>query len=70
MKDEPIISIELVEDMKDLVKFNEDVQIEKSVEEKLNSLGNDDLIKVTKELGSLKIKDIELVNEELLKKEL
>ena len=62
--------IELAEDLKDLIKFNPDVKASDDIKEKIKKFDDDNLIKVTKECGSLIIKDVEHVTEELLKKDL
>ena len=64
------VAIELADDIKKLVKFNEDVDIIQSLKDKLDKFDDDDMVKITKEIGSLKITDLELVNEELLEREL
>ena len=65
-----IIDVSLGEEVKKLLKFNSDLKVTPELKEKIYSFPNDELIKVTKEIGSLKITDAELVTEELLQKEL
>ena len=67
---EPVISIELAEDMKHLLKHNTDVVITDTLQQQIIDSDNDDLLKITKEFGSFKITAVELVTEELLDKEL
>ncbi len=65
-----IIDVDLAEDIKNLVKLNSEVEVIAAVKQKIEEFNNDDLVKVTKEIGSLKIIDVELLDEELLAKEL
>lgn len=65
-----IIDIDLAEDVKQLLKINEDIEISNELKSKINSFNNDDFLKVTKAIGSLKILDAELVDDELLTREL
>ncbi len=65
-----IIDIDLAEDVKQLVKVNEDIQISAELKNKINNFSNDDFLKVTKCIGSLKILNVELVDEALLAEEL
>lgn len=66
----PIISVELAGDVKELVAKNPDVKIDEPLNDKLIGFDNDVLVKVTKEFGSLKISGIDEITEELLEKEL
>lgn len=65
-----IIDIDLAEDVKQLLKVNEDIEINNELKSKINNFNNDDFLKVTKAIGSLKILDAELVDDELLTREL
>ena len=65
-----IIDIDLAEDVKQLLKINEDIEISNELKSKINSFNNDDFLKVTKAIGSLKILGAELVDDELLTREL
>jgi len=60
------VSIELAEDVKNLVKFNSDVKVEEHIKRKIFSFQDDDILVVTKEVTPLKIIDVELVDEKLL----
>jgi len=62
------ISIELVEDVKELVGSNLDVKISDELKNKLDGFGSDELVEIKKEIGSLKITNIELVTEESVKR--
>lgn len=65
------VDIDLAEDVKGFVLCNNDVTCNNELKEKILDYDNDDLLKVTKEIGSFtKILSVELVNEELLAKEL
>jgi len=59
------VSIELAEDVKNLVKFS-DVRVEEHIKRKIFSFQDDDILVVTKEVTPLKIIDVELVDEKLL----
>lgn len=65
-----IVAVELASDVKGLIQWNPDVQISKELKQKLSEFQDDDLIKVKKEIGSLKITHVEKVTEELLEREL
>ncbi|MBU3958161.1 MAG: hypothetical protein KKB25_03735 [Nanoarchaeota archaeon] len=65
-----IIDIDLAEDVKQLLKVNEDIEISGELKGKINAFDDDDFLKVTKAIGSLKILDAELVDDELLTREL
>jgi len=65
------VSIELAEDVKNLVKFNSDVKVEGHVKHKILGFQDDDILEVTKQFSPfLKIIDVKLVDEKLLEKEL
>jgi hypothetical protein len=65
-----IIDVDLALDVKNLVNINKEVKISEELNKKLQCYDDFDLLKVTKLLGSLEIGDIEIVDEELLQKEL
>ena len=64
------IEVELASDVKKLIKINQDVQIEESLKNEIINYDDDDLLKVTKEFGSLKIKAVEPITDALLSKEI
>lgn len=65
------VDIDLAEDVKGFILCNSDVTCDKRMKDKILAFDNDDLLKVTKEIGSFtKILDVELVDEALLTKEL
>ena len=70
MEVKQLISIELAEDVQNLIKFNKDVEIDAKLKEDIESFDSCELIKLTKEIGSLKIKGAEIVDDELLEREL
>jgi hypothetical protein len=66
-----IVDVDLASDVKGFIEINDDVECEEALKEKINAADNDDLLKVTKEIDSFtKILKVEVVDEELLKKEL
>lgn len=65
------VDIDLAEDVKGFVLCNSDVTCDEEMKAKILAFDNDDLLKVTKEMGSFtKILKVELVDEALLAKEL
>lgn len=66
-----IIDIDLAGDVNEFIKINEDVDITPELKTKIENFDNMDLVKVTKQIGSFtKILNVELVDDELLEKEL
>lgn len=65
----PMISMDLAGDIKSLVILNPDVKINENLKSRLNTYDDYDLVKITKEFGSFKITNLELVTEELIKKD-
>jgi len=66
-----IIDIDLAEDVKEFVSQNNEVQIEGDLKQKINGADNDELLKITKYIGSpTKIVNVEIVDDVLIEKEL
>lgn len=64
------IDIELAIDVKNLVQVNTDVTVSPELKAQILKYDDDELLEVTKIFGSLNIVNVEVVNEELLKKKL
>lgn len=66
-----IIDIDSAKEVKQLIEINDDIEIAPELEKQVNAFDDDDLLKVTKTIGSFtKILAVELVTEELLQKDL
>ena len=53
-----VATIQLAEDVKNFIKFNEDVIVSESLMKKIESFNDYDLIKVVKEIHPLKIVEL------------
>ena len=66
MESKDIIEFELVEDVRALIKSNEDVRISKALMDNVNSFKNDTILKVVMNIDrGIEIVSIEEVTEEL-----
>lgn len=61
-----IKEVELVEDVVELIQHNDDVEVDESAQNTLSDLYQDDMIMVTKEIGSLKIKDVKHLDDDTI----
>lgn len=68
MADDKIIyDVDLVADVKSLVAMNSDISwADDKLKDKLLTLGEDDLVRVGKKIGSLKIMSIDLIDNDFL----
>ena len=63
--------VELAEDVKNFISFNSDSYTDESLKDEIFDYDNDDLLKVTKNIGSpIKITKVEKITDELLDKAL